>query len=111
MYFSLKKIFVLDSIHTSWTIQCLVCEPCCLNLTVDRTAEVLIDPNSFSRCKQRQHKKKNCLKWPGVPLISLDGTEISIWELTTKSKKVSFLKGYFMSGFLVLYHVKNYCSV
>ena len=44
-----------------------MCEPCCLNLIVYRTAEVLIDPNSFS-----------LLKWPEISLISLDGTVISI---------------------------------
>ena len=64
-----------------------MCEPCCLNLTVDRTAEVLIDPNSFSRCKQGQYqctvKKQNktkANKKTKVFKMARDPFDISRWN-------------------------------
>ena len=39
--------------------------------------------------------------------MSLDGTEISILELTTRSKQVSFLKGFYVR-FSGSYQVKNF---
>ena len=35
-------------------------------------------------------------KWLEIPLTSLDGTEISILELTMRSRKASVLKGYYV---------------
>ena len=51
-----------------------MCEPCFLNLTVYRT----VDANKDNVNTQLRKKKQKCLKWPEIPLISRDGTEISI---------------------------------
>ena len=51
-----------------------MCEPCFLNLTVYRT----VDANKDNVNAQLRKKKQKCLKWPEIPLISRDETEISI---------------------------------
>ena len=58
-----------------------MCEPCCLNFTVDRTADVLIAPIhsvDVNKDSINAQVKRKCLKWLEIPLISVYGAEIVI---------------------------------
>ena len=73
-------MFVLDSIHTLknsapcvWTMLFKI--DCWSN------SGSSVDENKYQGTAKKWSKNKSVLRWLEIPLISLDGTEISIWQL------------------------------